>query len=205
METEAPLVTQKIPSAFYMCLCSLSHQPAKRLNCFRTQRTKRCADMIFVHFVLVKASRCYSRKKNGNCSEKRGQLKYERLYSPQQHHVPSAAPHAVRVSSTRDFWVHAAALGQWKHKINSAVTIHSSKALLHTYRTSNVFSYNHLMHSCHFVRLPGTSFILTLISVTGGEDSWLCMHTSHLPSPPIPSSLSLPSVFLFADVQCGSS
>lgn len=43
METEAPLVTQKIPSAFYnMSLCSLSHQPAKRLNCFRTQRKEMC-------------------------------------------------------------------------------------------------------------------------------------------------------------------
>lgn len=39
METEASLVTQKIPSVFYnISLCSFSRQAAKRLNCFTTQR-----------------------------------------------------------------------------------------------------------------------------------------------------------------------
>lgn len=112
METEASLVTQKIPSVFYnMCLCFLSHQPAKRLNCFSTQRKEMCRHDLHIP-CPGESVQMLQQKKNGNSSEKRGKLKHERLYSPQQYRVPSAAPHVVRISSTWDFGVHTAALGQ---------------------------------------------------------------------------------------------
>lgn len=43
-------------------------------------------------------------------------------------HIPPAAAHVSRIGSERDFWVHTAALGQCKHKINSAITIHGSQS-----------------------------------------------------------------------------
>lgn len=184
METEALLVTQRIPSVFYnMSLCSFSHQWAKRLNCFRTQRKRdvqtkstytvswwKCADVI---------------------TEKNWQLFWEeRTIETWQIIFPTTAPCSLcRTTCGQDqlhkgSQTHTAALGQRKHKINSVATIHSSKAVLHTYRTNNVFWCKHLTQSCIM------------------SDFACRHHTSLLLESP--SSLPLP-LFLFPDVQCGSS
>lgn len=184
MQTEASVVTQRIPSVFYnMSLCSFSHQWAKRLNCFRTQRKRdeqtqstytwswwKCADVI---------------------AEKNWQLFWEeRTIETWQITFPTTAPCSLCCTTCgqdqlhKGSQTHTAALGQRKHKINSAATIHSSKALLHTYRPNNVFWHKHSTQSCHYVRL------------------WCTHHTSLLLVSP--SSLSL-LLFLFPDVQCGSS
>lgn len=148
--------------------------------------------MIYIHFVLVKACRC--------CSRKKWQLLWEeRTIETWQIIFPTTAPCFLCCTTCRqDFGVNTAPLGQWKHKINSEVIIRSSKALLHTYRTNKVFWYNHLTQFCHYVKLPGTSPTLTLISMTPTEDSWDFACTHHTSLPPRPILPVPPTLFIFS-------
>lgn len=154
-----------------------------------------------------KSVQMLQQEKNGNFSEKRGQLKHGRLYTPQQHHVPSAAPHADRISSTRDLGVHIAALGQRKHKINSEVTIHSSKAytLWSSHLQVKQCFDTTIWHSFAIMSDPQEPHFCWLWSVRQQLKIAGTLHAHITPPfspqahPPCPSHPFFP----FLDVQCG--
>lgn len=68
-------------------------------------------------------------KRNSNSCEKRGQPSCEGSRSWRQCSGATFPVHMWPGSALRrDFWVHTTALGQCKHKINGAITIHSSQS-----------------------------------------------------------------------------